>query len=62
MEALDTPVGEQNGRERDLRGVFFFRGRAFADSLQTSCTLAPQVGSKPASLAAPVVHPQATQL
>ena len=31
-----------------------FRGRTLADSLQTSCTLASRVGSKPAGFAAPV--------
>ena len=31
-----------------------FRGRTLVDSLQTSCTLASRVGSKPAGFAAPV--------
>lgn len=41
--------------EKEVWEGSYFRGRALADSFQTSCPLTPQVGSKPASFATPVV-------
>ena len=51
---LTLQLVNKTGEKEAWEGSYF-RGRALADSLQTSCSLAPQVGLKPASFAAPVV-------
>ena len=51
---LTFQLANKTGEKEVFEGSYF-RGRALADSLQTSCPLTSQVGSKPASFAAPVV-------
>ena len=65
MEALDTPVGEQNGQERGLRGVLFSGRnprRFFANFLHARPTGWLETCKLRRSCSSTLVHPQATQL
>ena len=53
MGPLRFELASKTGRKEVWDGSHF-RARTLADSLQTSCTLASRVGSKPAGFAAPV--------
>ena len=65
MEALDIPVGEQNGRERGLRGILFSGQsprRFFSNFLPAHPTGWLETCKLRRSCSSTLVHPQATQL